>query len=273
MSAQANPITIATPSPLSWHFQERFADLLARCMAAADLLGRLHALQVVKQKTGIEPRLNTLVRFAEMKPPSVLGFESVPFTGAIERIRNLLGMTRLAYDGLAQRYKMQAFTIAGVQDVRLIERLKEELANILQSGGTLADFRKMANALTSDAGVEQLSRTHLETVFQTNVQSAYQNGHFEQMRDPAVMNALPFWQYRTAGDNRVRPAHAALDGFTAAAEDPVWRRLYPPTGYNCRCTVIALLPSEAPEGSDTPGEPRIPAAAANVPDPGFGGGQ
>jgi uncharacterized protein with gpF-like domain len=85
------------------------------------------------------------------------------------------------------------------------------------------------------------------------------------------MAALPYWMYRTAGDDRVRPAHAALDGFAAKASDVVWHRLYPPCGYNCRCTVTAEGPGDVPANADLPGLSRIPLAAASVPDPGFGG--
>jgi len=267
MSAVASAILNARPAP---HFQDALATVLAETMAAADLLGRLHALQIIKQKTGRDLHMNTLIHFDDA-PPKVLGFESVPFEQAIRRISNLTGYTRLAFDGLAQRYKLQAFTIAGTQDVRLIDSIRDELAKTLEQGGTITDWRKAVDALTQQSGAELFGRTQLETVFQTNVQTAYQNGKFEQMKDPAVTSVMPFWQYRTAGDSRVRPAHAALDGFTARHDDPVWRRLYPPTGYNCRCTVIPLSQDEAPDNAGDPGLDRIPAAAASVPDPGFGG--
>jgi hypothetical protein len=67
---------------------------------------------------------------------------------------------------------------------------------------------------------------------------------YEQMTDPDVMDALPFWQYLTVGDDRVRPSHAILDRFTALATDPVWKRIYPPRGRACRCIVIPLLASD-----------------------------
>ena len=47
-----------------------------------------------------------------------------------------------------------------------------------------------------------------------------------------------YLEYSTVGDNRVRPEHEALDKFTAPKSDVVWRRIYPPNGWNCRCTVI-----------------------------------
>lgn len=43
-------------------------------------------------------------------------------------------------------------------------------------------------------------------------------------------------QFLTVGDERVRKAHAALDGFTAPRNDPIRRRLRPPLSHGCRCT-------------------------------------
>ena len=44
-------------------------------------------------------------------------------------------------------------------------------------------------------------------------------------------------QYRTAGDDKVRPEHAALNGVTLPPSDPFWEEYYPPNGWNCRWTV------------------------------------
>lgn len=40
-------------------------------------------------------------------------------------------------------------------------------------------------------------------------------------------------QYRTAGDDKVRPEHAALNGVTLPMSDPFWESYYPPNGWNC----------------------------------------
>jgi uncharacterized protein with gpF-like domain len=85
----------------------------------------------------------------------------------------------------------------------------------------------------------------------------YSARRHEQLTDPAVMDALPFWQYLTAGDDRVRPSHAILDKFTALATDPVWKKIYPPRGRTCRCIVIPLLTSEAPGNAREDGETRL----------------
>lgn len=45
-------------------------------------------------------------------------------------------------------------------------------------------------------------------------------------------------EYRTAGDSRVRPEHAKLDGLVLRFDSPVWSRGYPPLDWGCRCTAI-----------------------------------
>jgi SPP1 gp7 family putative phage head morphogenesis protein len=141
----------------------------------------------------------------------------------------------------------------------------------LKDGGTQQDFEKAVAKMTSDAGVEEIAAFTLDTVFTTNMQKAYSLGRFEQLSDPAVRQALPYWQYLTLGDSRVRPEHAVLDYFAARAEDPVWLKIYPPNGFNCRCIVIGLLDEEAPEGAEESGMARLPLLAREkVPQPGFG---
>jgi SPP1 gp7 family putative phage head morphogenesis protein len=54
-------------------------------------------------------------------------------------------------------------------------------------------------------------------------------------------------QYRTAGDNRVRPEHEALNTITLLKEDPFWNHYTPPNGWNCRCTVVEVLKDKFPE--------------------------
>ncbi len=47
-------------------------------------------------------------------------------------------------------------------------------------------------------------------------------------------------QYRTAGDDRVRDEHAALDKTTLPPSDPFWDSYLPPNGWNCRCTTVQV---------------------------------
>jgi SPP1 gp7 family putative phage head morphogenesis protein len=48
-------------------------------------------------------------------------------------------------------------------------------------------------------------------------------------------NTVKTWQYQTAGDDHVRPGHAALDGRIFYFDDVEARRVWPPNGIECRC--------------------------------------
>ena len=274
----------------SANITHQLTGLIARNLAAANILGRTQIVREVARKTGIAVPLATSSRkpmhlkFAEDDDADLdlaggavdarVGFSvNLPGTEQAEYIRNLTPVTKATFDGLTAQYQRDAFTIAGVSDVRLIQRIRDELAQVAQQGGTEQEFERAARKLTTEAGVEQLNSFTLDTVFQTNMHKAYALGRYEQLTHPAVAAALPFWQYFTVGDDRVRPEHAVLDGFVARADDPVWNKIYPPNGFNCRCIVIALTREQAlaiDKDAEQGGFERLPAlAVALVPQPGF----
>ena len=264
--------------------QVQLGDLLARNLAGANLLGRLHVAKYAVGRVNRPMRLSTQMghghsTFAEDDAaPAIagdtlgVGFSfNLPPTGAIDYLRTLTPVTRDLFDGLTNQYRRDAFTVAGIGDERLIAKIRDALGEILAKGGTRDDFHNAVDELTTEAGVDKLAAFELDTVFQTNAGKAYSAGRLEQMREPGMLDALPYWQYWTAGDLRVRPAHAALDGFCARAIDPVWMRIYPPNGFNCRCSVIPVLPEDAPKGSDEGGLERLPVLAEFARPPGWNG--
>ena len=85
-------------------------------------------------------------------------------------------------------------------------------------------------------------------------------------REPEVAEAFPYFQYHTVGDDRVRPAHAQMDGYIARRDDPVWDVWWPPNGYNCRCTVTAISGIEAKAEGIRPSRRQVPQV-----DEGFAG--
>lgn len=48
---------------------------------------------------------------------------------------------------------------------------------------------------------------------------------------------FPYWEYMTARDRYVREEHRMIDGVILAWDDPRWRKIFPPNGWNCRCIV------------------------------------
>lgn len=78
----------------------------------------------------------------------------------------------------------------------------------------------------------------LNTIYRTNMQQAYSAARYQRYMDN--IDNRPYWQYSAVGDQRTRPAHQVLNGKIYRYDDPFWATFYPPNGFNCRCTVIAL---------------------------------
>ena len=60
-------------------------------------------------------------------------------------------------------------------------------------------------------------------------------------------NLFPYWKYVTAGDDRVREEHRALDGVILPFNDRRWDKIFPPNGWKCRCHVSPMMKHEVTE--------------------------
>ena len=80
------------------------------------------------------------------------------------------------------------------------------------------------------------NRNYLQAEYQTakrGAQTAHLWNKFLEQKE-----YYPNLVYRTVGDSRVRPEHAALNGVVKPIDDPFWKTYYPPNGWRCRCTVM-----------------------------------
>jgi SPP1 gp7 family putative phage head morphogenesis protein len=105
----------------------------------------------------------------------------------------------------------------------------EHFRSLLRDSDSYTAFR---NAVL-DAGY-QFNNNWLQTEYNTAnaaTQSAAQWASYES-------EGVEVLEYSTVGDDRVRPAHQALDGFTALLSNPIWNLIYPPNDWNCRCWVV-----------------------------------
>jgi SPP1 gp7 family putative phage head morphogenesis protein len=158
-----------------------------------------------------------------------------------------------------------------MDNLALIERVKKVLVQATEEGCTQEEGLERLNAAFDAEGVERLDAYHLDLLWQMGTTTAYSQRRMTQMSDPDVVLALPFWRYRTMEDTSVRPNHAALNMFVARYDDPVWNRILPPLGFNCRCMVESLLRGEGAQilgdQLNVPGDKRLPPGAG--PDQGF----
>lgn len=150
-----------------------------------------------------------------------------------------------------------AFTVAGVLKQDVLADIRGGLDAALKNGETLEQFRRrltpvleqkgwMGKGLKADEdGVlegKKLTPRRLKTIFETNMQAAYSAGRYEEQLANAEFR--PYWERIGVMDSNIRPSHAALHGYTARYDDPVWQFMYPPDGYGCRCRVRARSQSD-----------------------------
>ncbi|WP_260704149.1 hypothetical protein [Edaphobacter flagellatus] len=112
----------------------------------------------------------------------------LPSAGALEYLRNLTPLTRDIFEGLTKQYKHDAFTIAGVNDQRIIEKVRDVLGEVVTSGGTAEDFRNAVNSITDEADADRLSAFKI----QISVRNAVIRSH--TLRRPAVAHVCRQWR-------------------------------------------------------------------------------
>lgn len=85
------------------------------------------------------------------------------------------------------------------------------------------------------AKIAPFSEAYAETVYRTNLATAYTAGRFRQAQDPDVEAITPAFEYTPVGDSSTRHNHLAARGLLASIKDGIWDRFSPPMGFNCRC--------------------------------------
>ena len=198
------------------------------------------------------------------------------FEEAVSYFDKKVPVTAGVFYDLADHYRALAFTVSGYTEAQIIKKFYDELLDALENGTTMEQFRQSMSGFLERQGYEGLTPFQADNIFRTNIQTAYQAGHYEQMTDPDVMRLRPYWQYDAVNDSHTRPSHLAMDGRVFPADSPVWDTWYPPNGFRCRCTVTTLsarqvkerglkVETEAPQAADI-GDGRI---VQGLPDPSF----
>ncbi len=144
-------------------------------------------------------------------------------------------LTSAQAKALGEGARSRAFYVTGLAEADMVNLVHGGIAEALENGETLADFKKRIAEVIEREGWKG---HRVETVFRTSMQSAYSAGRYAKQQ--AVKELLPFWRYVTVGDSRVRPSHAMLSGKVFPADHPFWAENYPPNGFKCRCAVQAL---------------------------------
>lgn len=133
-------------------------------------------------------------------------------------------------------YEMNLFRFGGIKTLAESQLLNKAF----RESKSFEDFRIRASLITKTHNVEWL-RTEYNTAVAVGETSATYKRLINQT------DLFPYWEYRTVDDNKVRPEHRLLDGLILPATHPLWQKIYPPNGWNCRCYIVPRTKNELGE--------------------------
>jgi len=205
--------------------RERCAQVLGQTMVLADLSGRRRVVLEFRHYDKGEQFAMTPV------------VPNVPFKDAIADMLSRTPELATTADVISELYNTR-HVFAMVQSSEL--SLTEAVRNFI--GKALKRREPAPSALSQLQGVSGFARGYANSVYRTNLTTAYTAGRFQQAQEPGVRDVLPAmerWEVMDSATRRGRKEdggenHAAVHGLIMATRDPRWARYAPPSGYGCR---------------------------------------
>jgi SPP1 gp7 family putative phage head morphogenesis protein len=137
--------------------------------------------------------------------------------------------------------KKHCFTVAKISSADILELIKSMIDKAVAEGKTFREFKRELFAELQLAGYgsrEDGSAWRLDTIYRTNLQSAYMAGRYKQMME--VKEEFPYWEFVAVKDNRTTDGCNNLNGVLLPLDDAFWTTNYPPRHYRCRSRVRAV---------------------------------
>ena len=141
-------------------------------------------------------------------------------------------------EAMRKRLERSNYVFSGL---KTFHELNEAFPSLLDENGNRKTFERFLNDVRKID--ETYNSNYLRAEFNFVQASAEMAAKWERFMQDGDRYYL---QYRTAGDAKVRPAHAEMAGITLPASDPFWEEFYPPNGWGCRCSVVQVRKSKYP---------------------------
>lgn len=190
--------------------------------------------------------LDSAVRKNEFAELTAEDVENLPYAEAVEYLKKRDVIKKVDYNKLSDRMRFRAFTASRIADGDLLKRINSELIKNVNDGKGLKDFLSLTktdilNKVGMGAGGQGW---YWETVYRTNVQTAYNTGRMMGFEEDKPL-ALHFVGIEDARQTDV--CHS-LSNVIRPYDDPLWDKYIPPLHFGCRSTVRAIYDEdELPE--------------------------
>lgn len=169
-------------------------------------------------------------------------FQRQNFQQAIRFFREKVNLPTERWDDIAGEEHDTAFVVAGAAKASLLADLRQAVNGAVAEGKTRREFAQEFDQILERQGWKPNGgkEWRANVIYQTNVRTAYAAGRWEQLTDPAMLKARPYWQWVHGDSVHPRVEHLALNGKIFPADSVFWREMYPPQGFGCKCKVKSL---------------------------------
>lgn len=153
-----------------------------------------------------------------------------------------------AYDSIGQQEYARAFTSAQTIGTDVATTLYNEFRDNIQGLKGEADFKARVMPILRDKGWlknldDEALGSRVDLIFDTNLRTSRSIGKWNRIQANRAL--LPYLQFRTVGDERVRGEHRVLDRILLPVDHWFWDRHFPALWFGCRCVVSQLSRSQA----------------------------
>lgn len=182
--------------------------------------------------------LDSAVRKNEFAELTAEDVENLPYAEAVEYLKKRDVIKKVDYNKLSDKMRFRAFTASRIADGDLLKRINSELIKNVNDGKGLKDFLSLTktdilNKVGMGAGGQGW---YWETVYRTNVQTAYNTGRMMGFEEDKPL-ALHFVGIE---DSRQTDVCHSLSNVIRPYDDPLWEKYIPPLHFGCRSTVRAI---------------------------------
>lgn len=197
------------------HSEESWTDLLT----VSRLMGEYSVQQQIDQlSASFSPMKIEFDKFKVIEPKE-----------AIEWFLSRVPVKKAEWDKLKEMARKNAFYVSEVEDIDLINYVKEKMVKALQGEMTYTAYK---SELFAESGAYPF-HGRMRTAFFTNMYTALNlQAEVAMLRNS---HNFPYWRYSAILDGKTRPAHAQMHGVVAKFDDPFWSTWSPPNGFQCRC--------------------------------------
>lgn len=160
-------------------------------------------------------------------------------------------------DTVQEFIRRNVAVFSGFKTYQTLRAATDELMDADGNFRSYADFKRRILALN-----EQYNVNYLRAEYNHAVASAQMAERWQEIQ--RRKDRYPYLRYRTVGDDRVREAHARMNGVTKHVNDPYWDKYYPPNDWECRCDVEQVAGSGGRDLPESQYPPLRPMFANNV---------